>query len=208
MKQTLTTYLFLALICCNSCQTYVTGDGRKHRQLFPPKDKRGIASLDTNKYILLPFDAADHTNKTTHKNGKRVVELISPSDIRILAASKKRYLIYFWNPACSHTLNSIRVLDSCAQKGENVIVVSLRNTPDIMDSRLQKTVFLQYPLFIVNSENYSTRLPVRKIRFIRESCESCYKQHKDDLAVADYLLLDDGAITPIMYSNTANVLSH
>lgn len=207
MMRTLSVLLFLATVCCCSCQTYVTSDNRKHRQLFPPKDKRGIASLDTTKYIRLPFNVADHTNRTTHKNGKRIVEIISASDVHTLAASKKRYLIYFWNPACLHTLNSIHILDSCLQKGENVLVVSLRNTPDIMDSRLQKTTFSQYPLLIVNSENYSKRLPVRKIRFIREACENCYQQHKDDLAVADYLLLKYGAITPIMYNNGESVLS-
>lgn len=205
--RTLSILLFLATVCCYSCQTYVTSDDRKHRQLFPPKDKRGIASLNTNKYIVLPFNAADHTKRTTHKNEKRAVEIISASDVRILTASKKRYLIYFWNPVCSHTLNNIHKLDSCARNGENVLVVSLRNTPDIMDSRLQKTKFSQYPLLLINSENYSKRITVRKISFIRDACESCYVQHKDDLAVADYLLLENGKITPIMYSNAANVVS-
>lgn len=200
--------LALILLFCSSCQTYVTSSGKKHRQLFPATDKTTVSDIDTGKYLLLPFSAADHSNRLTHKNGKRMVQMIRPSDVVQFAESKESHIVYLWDSRCPATQKQIRTLDSLCYNGVNVIVASMRYSCSDMDVRLRNTNFSRYPLFIIAPETRSARLLVRKVSFVKKCCAACYDKYKDDLAVADYLYLTNGTVTAVMYTDKRNVLSH
>jgi len=200
--------LIVVLLFCNSCQTYVTSSGKKHKQVFPATDKTTVSDIDTGKYLLLPFSAADHSNRLTHKNGKRMVQMIRPSDVVQLAESKESYIVYLWNSRCPGTQKEIRTLDSLCNNGVNVIVASMRYSCSDMDIRLRSTNFSRYPLYVIAPETRSSRLLVRKVSFFKKCCAACYDKYKDDLAVADYLYLTSGTVTAVMYTDKGNVLSH
>ncbi|MBE2290758.1 MAG: hypothetical protein IAE95_14485 [Chitinophagaceae bacterium] len=200
-------FLALILLFCSSCQTYVTSSGKKHRQLFPATDKAAISAIDTGKYLLLPFSAADRSNRLTHKNGKRVVQMIRPSDVVHLAESKESYIIYLWDSKCPATQKKIHTLDSICGSGVNVIVASMRYSCEAMDVRLRNTNFSRHPLYIIAPETRSGRLLVRKVSFLKQCCPTCYDKYKDDLALADYLYLANGTVTAVMYTDKGNVLS-
>gem|GEM_PF-2680351 len=202
-KRTIT-FIFFATTICFSCRTYVSGNGSKHRQFLPTKDRAAISDIDTNSFIKLPFNLNDYCNKVAYKNGKRVIETIEGTDLSTIANTKGRYYVYFWNPVCPAARIDIHKMDSLSKKGENVIMISMRSNYDIISNKLDKTSFAQYPCYVLEAEKYTDLLLVRKIRFTKEACESCYEQYKDDLAVADYLLVENGSITPIMYNDTTN----
>lgn len=201
-------YWLSIILLISSCQTFVSADGSKHRQLFPAKDRMTITDADTNKYALRPFHVADYSGKRSHRTGKRLVEIIDAPAIHELSKSKEHYLVYFWNPTCPGTAKEIRTLDSLSKNGAHIIVASLRNAFDAMESRLSKTSFSQYPLFVIESREYPKGLLRRKIGFIKDCCEGCYIQFRDDLAVADYLSIERHAIQPILFTTPTNVLSH
>lgn len=197
-------FIFFATTICFSCRTYVSGNGSKHRQFLPSKDRAAISDIDTNRFIKLPFSLSDYSNKVAYKNGKRIIETIEGADLSIIANTKGRYYVYFWNPVCPDTRVDIHKMDSLSKKGENVIIISLRSNYDIISNKLAKTAFAQYSCYVLEAKRYTDVLLIRKIRFTKEACESCYVKYKDDLAVADYLLMENGNITPIMYNDTTN----
>ena len=164
--------------------------------------------MDTNRFTKQQFDLTDYNNKLAHKNGRRIIEPVEGFDVRAMVDTKGRYYLYFWT-TCPGTLPDIHKLDSLSQKGEKVMIISLRNNYELIDMILSKTHFSQYPFYTIEADRYTNILLIRKIKFIKEACATCYNQYKDDLAVADYVLVDSGVITPIMFNEKSgvNVLS-
>lgn len=181
------------------CQTYVTATGRRHRQLFPVTDKHSIADLDTTKYVLLPFDSAYYSNNISNKDKRRIIQLISARELKALASSEEKYLVYFWNPDCSGTQKNIRYFDSVAKNGTKVLVASLKHSYERMEARLRNTTFSLYPLYVVNPDKDSRRLTIRLIAIVKETCPSCYKTYRDDIVVSSHLYIANDSIAVVMH---------
>ena len=47
---------------------------------------------------------------------------------------------------------------------------------------------------------------MKKIGFIRDLCDSCYTRYRDDLAVVDYLLIEDQKIDLVFFNSGNNIL--
>ncbi len=201
---------FVAAMLGESCQTYTSANGGKYRQLNPAKDKTDLSAMDTGRFIRQRFDLSDFTNKVAFRNRKRIIVPVEGSDVRAMVNTNGRYYLYFWNPGCPATRSEIHKMDSIAQKGESVMIISLRSNYEVIDTILGKKHFSQYPWYTLEADRYTSKLVVRKIRFIKEACPTCYEQYKDDLAVADYLLLENGTTKPVMYNDSGgiNIFNH
>lgn len=198
LKNRLLLPVLLIALLLSGCQRYVTPGGRSHWQLFPAKDKIRASDMDTSRYVIRPFDVEAFSNKISRKGGKKIIEILYAADLKKLAQHGGRYRLYFWNPTCVQTQKTIRYLDSLARTGEQVMIVSLRRDYDVIDHKLGKTVFSNYPYYLIDGMDESKVLTVRHIRFIRKACEDCYRQHRDNLAVADYLIVENGTVVPVL----------
>lgn len=196
--------LIIALFCFSlfgsSCHTFTSANGEKHRQFMPAKESRSIGELDTSKFVKQDFLISDYTNKIAKRNGKKIIVPIEGKDISSFLPLQQRCYVYFWNPVCVGTLPDIRKFDSLSKAGENVVIVSLRKDYTTIDKALHKTSFSQYPYYVIEDEKYTRGLLVRKIMFSKDACPSCYTQYRDDLAIADYLLIENGTIKPVLYN--------
>lgn len=191
------------LLACVGCQTFITSTGKRHYQLFPTKDYSSV-HYDTLRYIKQRFSEADFTNKSSYRDGKKLVEVISGEDILRLAATGGRYIIYFWNP-CPATTQNIRRLENLSKAGTNVIIVSLRNDLQLIDDNLKQTHFSRYPYFLCDAGNTSTIVLIRKRDIIKKACASCYEKYKDDIVLTDYLLLEQRRIIPVWHNNEMSI---
>lgn len=198
--------IILSAILCQSCQTYVSGTGKKYRQFLPAKDLTSSTGLDTSRFTKQPFNLSDYTNKVAYRNNKRIIVPLKGMDISALVNKKGRYYLYFWNAGCRGTSDDIHNLDSISKNGGQVFIISMRSSYNVIDRILSTTAFSQYPYYIIEDKKYSNKLLTRKIRFIKEICNSCYEQYRDDLAVADYILIENRNVTVVMYSSETSML--
>ena len=206
MKSLPIIFIILSAILFQSCQTYVSGNGKKYRQFLPAKDRTQSNGLDTGRFTKQPFNLSDYTNKVAYKNNKRIIVPLKGGDISALVNTKGRYYLYFWNAGCGGTTDEIHKLDSISKHGGQVFIISMRSSYDVIDRILSTTAFSQYPYYTIEDKKYSNKLLMRKIRFIKEACESCYEQYKDELAFADYILIENGTFKVIMSSSETNML--
>jgi hypothetical protein len=198
LKNSLHLPILLIALLLSGCQRYVAPGGRSHWQLFPAKDKISASDIDTGRYVIRPFDSEAFSKKVSRKDGKKIIEILEAADVKKLAEQGARFRLYFWNPTCVQTHKTIRYLDSLARTGEQVMIVSLRRDYDVIDRKLGKTAFSNYPYYLIGGMDESKVLTVRHIRFIRKACEDCYRQHRDNLAVADYLIVENGKVVPVL----------
>ncbi len=198
-------YLLLFLFL-NSCHTFITANGSKHRQLFPVRVKDDKLVIDTNKYHLQHFSYANFENKSGFAGAKKLVEIISGSDIDDLKTRSGKYCLVFWDPQCPKSTSTIRKCDSLLKTGEKILLVSLMNDYELIDRRLKSRLFNAYPYYAIGNTYDSKVMLRRKIIFIKQCCPDCYKSNRDDLAVADYLLIENGNIQTILYNHPNNIL--
>jgi hypothetical protein len=195
--------LFLFL---HSCHTFITANGTKHRQLFPSKVKDATLATDTNKYHLQRFSYANYENKNGFVLAKKLVEVIGSSDIEDLRTRNGKYYLVFWDPQCPKSSSIIRKCDSLLKTGEQILLVSLRNDCELIDRRLKSSLFNSYPYYTIGNSFDSKVMLRRKISFIKQCCIECYESYRDDVAVADYLLVENGAVKSVLYNDTSNIL--
>jgi len=195
--------LFLFL---HSCHTFITANGSKHRQLFPSKVKDTKLTTDTNKYHLQHFSYANYENKSGFAGAKKHVEIISSSDIEDLKTRNGKYYLVFWDPQCPKSSPIIRKCDSLLRTGEKILLVSLRNDCELIDRRLKSRQFKYYPYYTIGNSFDSKVMLRRQISFIKQCCMECYESYRDDVAVADYLLVENGTVKSILYNDTSNIL--
>ena len=196
----------LLLLFLQSCHTFITANGSNHRQLFPAKVKDATLTTDTNKYHLQHFSYANYENKSGFAGAKKLVETISGSDIDDLKTRNGKYYLVFWNPKCPASSSIIRKCDSLLKTGEKILLVSLRNDYELIDRRLKSRQFNSYPYYTIGNTYDSKVMLRRKIIFIKQCCMACYESYRDDVAVADYLLVENGTVRSILYNDTSNIL--
>lgn len=189
------------------CQTFIGKSGTKRRQWFPVKDKTNASEFDANRFEKRTFEIVDYKSKMGFHGWRKIVVLIEGKDLKQLVSTNERYYVYFWNSACPGTQVNIRKLDSMSKKGMNILVVSLRANYNTIDYELKGTQFSKYPYYTIEAERYSNLLIRRQVDFIREACKSCYDDYKDDLGMADYLLIENGTIRPVWFNDRQNVLN-
>lgn len=196
----------LSVMLCAACQTYTMSNGKKLRQVFPVKDHIYPNEVDTARFIVQHFSLDDYTNRATQRNGKRLVEGIRGRDISELLNTGDRYYVYFWDVTCPASAPDIHKLDSLAGSGEQVLIVSLQRRFEDIDVLLGKTVFAQYPYYIIENKEYTDVILRRQRDFIKEACSSCYDKQKDDLVYTEYLLLEKVNVKPVMGNSVDNIL--
>jgi hypothetical protein len=130
-----------------------------------------------------------------------MIEPMEGADLLKLAKLQRRYYVYFFDPVCPGSAAPVRKLDSLAKTGENVVIVSLRNNYEAIHATLRKTAFSQYPYYTIENKKYPTVLLQRQIKFIKDACEECYSEYKDEVAGADYMLIENGTIRPLFYND-------
>jgi hypothetical protein len=207
MKNLVTLTVLIAM-SLGSCTTIVTRDGKKHRQLFPARDKSNASVFDANRFVMQSFDISHYANKVDSVGGKKLIELIDGKRIATLAKSSNRYYIFLWNPGCSGNFSTVKKFDSLARLGNNVILVSLRTEYEMIDRQLRNMVFSQYPYYVIDAKKYSNIIASRQFMFVSDACEGAREKYRDDLAVVDYLLVENGKVTPVVYNDPANILRH
>src|SRR4051812_46773581 len=115
--------MFVVAVLATGCQTFITSDGRKHRQFRFFKDRTGLCDLDTGKYTMQPFDVTDYTGQVTLRNEKRVVEPLNGKDVNGFRKIKGPCYLYIWDQHCPANRSGIHKLDSLALTGVQIIVV-------------------------------------------------------------------------------------
>lgn len=200
MKEVCNTIILVLILTLQSCQVYVTDNGRKHRQLFPAKDKSIATALDTSRFVRKPFQYP----ASPMQDGKRVVMPVTGEDLGSLITAQDRYYLYFWDPTCKGALLEAYKFDSLSRQGLKVLIISLRKTYEAIDRNLSKTTFFQQPYYVIEDGRYSETLLLKKIRFMKDLCNDCYERYKDDLAVADYIVIGKGSVDVVMYNDEDN----
>lgn len=176
--------------------------------MFPAKDKVGASGMDTNRFTKQSFDLLDYTHKVAYNNKKKIIEPIEGTDVQLLANTKGRYYLYFWNAGCPGSLSDIHKLDSLSGTGINILIIYLRKNYKAIGHTLGKTHFSQYPYYTIEADKYTNIIAFRQINFIKDACATCYKQYKDDLLAASYILVENGTIRPVFYQDSLNVVTH
>jgi hypothetical protein len=198
----------LIAMSLGSCTTIVTRDGKKHRQLFPARDKSNASDFNADKFIIQKFDVTHFANRVGSIGSRKLIESIDGKDIATLAKSSNRYYILIWNPGCSGDFYNVKKFDNLARPGSNVLVGSLRTDYDMIDRQLRNMFFSEYPYYVIDAKKYSNVLIRRHLMFVGDACEGAREKYRDDLAVVDYLLVENGVITPVFYNDPNNVLPH
>lgn len=189
--------LIYLLLLCTSCQTFILRDGKKHRQFAPAKD-RTSGKYDTNFFVRRPFEVSDYYSKTGLYQNKRIITSITGNDVKQLALTKEKYYIYFYNPTCPSTCESIKELEENLAKGENVLIISYREEYSEINKRLIGTKFAQYPYYVLANKKHAEVLLLKARDFIRDACTVCYDKYKDEVAFAECLLIQNGTIEAVM----------
>jgi len=189
--------LVYLLLLCTSCQTFILRDGKKHRQFAPAKD-RTSGKYDTSFFVRKHFEVSDYFNKTAFYQNKRIIISITGNDIKQLTLTKEKYYIYFYNPTCPSTCESIKGLEEKLANGENVLIISYREEYSEINKRLIGTKFAQYPYYVLANKKHAEVLLLKARDFIKDACSPCYDKYKDEVAFAEYLLIQNGAIEPVM----------
>jgi hypothetical protein len=193
----------LVIVCSVSCQTFINANGDRHKQFLPARDGVHLAGTDTSRFAIEQFNQ-DHFYTPAFNNKKHLVVPLSGEDISELARTGVRCFFYLWNQGCPQTAADVLKLDNLAKQGEKVLVISWRHDIGRTDNVLKKTYFSEQPYYVIG-EDYSDYLLKRKIDFYREACPSCYDQYRDDLAVADLLLVENGKVNIIMYYDSSDL---
>ena len=199
--------IIIALFCivCASCHTFTFSNGKKYRQAFPTKDKSSLSTLDTSLFTWQQFQLSHYTEKQGKLNNKRIITPLYGSDLKKLPA-KGKYYIYFWNPTCVAGTVHMKILDSLSKQGENVIILSLRNEYELLNRKLSRTSFAQYPICIISGERSSNILLQRQVNFVKEGCSYCYEQYKDDLIFAQYLVVENDSVKVVFDTSAESIL--
>lgn len=187
------------LLLTASCQTFMLRDGKKYRQFAPVKDFASIDECDTTRFVKQQFVVSNYTDKVAFNKNKRIITTIEGNDLKQLAATGKQYHIYFYNPTCQGTCESIKHVETKFSDQENVILISLREDIDAMDNMLAQTRFGKYPYYVLESKTYSKGLILKQRNFIKDACSTCYDKYKDEVAFAEYVLIQNGTIEPVMF---------
>lgn len=82
--------------------------------------------------------------------------------MKTLANDTTEHYLYFANPGCPATALDIRIMDSLAQAGKRVLVLSLRKNYATIDSLLKKTSFAGQPYYVPEHSRYGNVLLVNK----------------------------------------------
>lgn len=201
-------YLSAILLCLltASCHTFVLSNGKKMRQLAPVRDNTPGIQIDTNKFTRHAFRLSDYEDKNSHHNGKRIVVPTLGTDLTALVNTNDKYIVFFLDPRCPSSIPDMHKLDSLSKTGYQIVIVSLRSDYGMIDRRLAKTNFSQYPYYTIEDEKYTNILLRKKIEFIKELCSSCYEQYKDDLTFAEYLLIENGKVIVLFDNSENNIL--
>lgn len=189
-----------------SCHTFVLSNGKKMRQLAPVRDNTPGIQIDTTKFTRQAFKLSDYLEKNSHHSGKRIVVPTLGTDLTALVNSNDKYIVYFLDPRCPSSIPDVHKLDSLSKTGLRIVIVSLRSDYSMVDRRLAKTNFSQYPYYTIEDKKYTNILMRREIEFIKELCNTCYEEHKDFLAFTDYLLIENGKVTVVFDNSEYNIL--
>jgi hypothetical protein len=185
------------LLFTASCQTFTLRDGKKYRQFAPAKDKAS-GEYDTSIFIKKPFELIGYSNKTGFYKNKRIITAIEGDDVEQFAGTGGKYYIYFYNPTCASACESIKKLEEKFNDKENVILISYREEYDAIDNRLTWTKFAQYPYYVLANKKRANILLLKQRDFIKEACSNCYDKYKDEVAFAEYFIIQNGTIEPVM----------
>lgn len=191
--------LLWLLLFAASCQTFLLRDGKKYRQFAPVNDYASIDEFDTARFIKQPFAINNYTDKIALAKDKRIVTAIEGNDLKELAATGKQYYVYFYNPFCGGTYESIKHIETKHNKEENVILISLGEDVAMMNKKLAQTRFGEYPYYVLETKHYSKGLISKQRNFIKDACSSCYDKYKDEVIFANYLLIQNGIIEVVMF---------
>lgn len=197
--------LCLASIILWGCITFQSANGKRHIQLFPTHIQQSKWVLDSSKYQLQNFELANYKNKKSYNNGKKIFETITSADVVNMKGDGGNYCIMFWRPECPASQKNIRIADSLLRYGHNVMLLSLTNNYELIDKRLKKYTLHNYPYYIIDNKYASNTLLKVNINFIKECCPECYRKYRDEVVVANYLLIHDGTIEAIMKDDKRNI---
>ena len=204
MKAILKLLIVFISITCTGCYTLTLIDGRNYTVWNLAKDQVPENAFDTSKFIKQPFRVSDYTNKRAFINDKRVIVSLRGTDLKAFSNTKGKYYLHFLNPTCSGAPYSIHRLDSLSKAGYNIITVSNRRSYNVIDRRLGKTNFAQYPYYIVDAADYTDYLLWREVGFKQEACPECYAKCEDHIPVVEFILIDDGVVKFIEYYSEDN----
>lgn len=201
-------YLPLILFACifsTGCFTVTLQDGRNARFNNLAKDEATNKPLDTSKFIKQPFRATDYINNVATINNKRVIVPVRGRDVKTLAAIDGKYYICFWNPTCPASVPKLKRIDSLCRAGINILLVSERMEYEHINKRLSSTKLAKYPMYTIETEDYTDFLLWRQIGFTQEACPECYKDLPEKHLSVTSILVENGQVRFIAYNSPDNI---
>ncbi len=191
-----------AVFVLESCLTKLTRrDGTTWLYKKPISFGRGHKNnIDTARFIFQNFKLSNFENEIPADNGKRIIEVIEPKDLKEIMLKGSIYIVYLYLPGCGGTPPNLHRLDSAAKKGEHIIPIALSQVPNRMNALMLNTAFARYPLYVLHTTSKSNDGALNKIAFLKEVCPVCDSLYKDELLDADYLLIENKKMEIIMFN--------
>lgn len=162
--------------------------------------------MDTSRFVRRPFSVSDYINKQPVYNGKRVVVPIRGYDLKEFKGIEGKHYVYMINPTCPGSIEPLRKLDSMSKNGHNILIVSSRMEYDLLHKRYDKTSFRNYPIYVMEADDYTQYLLWRDIGFAMEACPECYKALPNKQLRPALILIDNGIVSYIKYDSEEDIL--
>lgn len=189
--------IFPVALLFSSCLTLHTGNGKKYRQFAPVKDKSDPEGYSKTRFVKKQFDANAFLKNEGTENGKHVIVPLEGKDL-LNNQSLEGTQVFLYYPHCPASSAAVKKADSAAGKGIRVMLIATTSEYERIDALLKNTTFNKQPYYVIENKKYSNIVIRKRVNFIREMCEPCYEKYKDELDVADHILIGKDAIEIIM----------
>lgn len=181
----------------SSCLTLYMGNGKKYRQFAPVKDKSDPEDYSKTRFFKKQFDANAFLKNEGIEKGKHVIVPLEGKDL-LNNQSLEGTQVFFYYPHCQASAAVVKKADSIARTGIKVMLIATTSEYERIDALLKNTIFYKPPYYVIENKKYSNIVICKRVNFIRDMCEPCYEKYKDELDVADHILIGKDAIEIIM----------
>lgn len=178
-------FLCLLLFSCND--VYYNGKGEQFKVFNQRGDKNIIDAeqLKLHSFNLTSFLAPNTDSIPT-------IQYISSGDIKSIVQKTGQLFVIFYNPSCPGGGDYVQIGKVAEKNKIPFILIAIFNDPIYMKKWYTKLEMKNKNYYILpSSKKYGRAVLQKKIPFLSELYPSCYKQYRDELLDADYLVIKD-----------------
>ena len=183
--------VLIVMLLFQSCKVdkYINRDGEVFKRYNPNHD----VLVDASTISSYPFNLEGFINQDFSDT---TVQYINTSDIKEIVKQKDKFLLIYYYPNCPgpHKKGAMELLIAKYAEDINIPYILISETNDM------SKIFNWNRLHEFNNQNayvfpstttYSNKLFDKRIQFLKELCEECYENIKDESLNLSLMLFKD-----------------